>query len=154
MPGPLYLRAVKLLGRRLKIPGDHKPPRVGRSNGVIENALIAARSERASPRLYSRGAALSPDAAEPGDLSVHQAQLLMMRRPENVYVKIQRRRRDIGTAMSVMRRIALRRPLALPHLPDDMIIGDPSGFDLCTVEKVAQPLSAFADNSAHAGSSD
>jgi len=78
----------------------------------------------------------------------------MMRRPENVYVKIQGRRRDIGAAMSVMRGIALRRPLALPRLPDDMMIGDPSGFDVRAVEKVAQPLSAFTDNSAHAGSSD
>jgi hypothetical protein len=29
-----------------------------------------------------------------------------------------------------------------------MMIGDPSGFDVRAVEKVTQPLSAFADNSA------
>ena len=41
MPGSFNLRAVRLLGRRLKVPGDHKLPGVGGSYGSIENALIA-----------------------------------------------------------------------------------------------------------------
>jgi hypothetical protein len=59
----------------------------------------------------------------------------MIRRPEDVDVKIEGRRRDVGAAMGVMRRIALRRPVALACLPDDMIIGDPSGLDMRAVEK-------------------
>jgi hypothetical protein len=49
----------------------------------------------------------------------------------------------------VMRGIALRRPIALAGLPDDMIVGDPSSFDVAAVEKDSQPLSAFGDRSAH-----
>ena len=41
MPGPFNLRAVGLLGRGLKIPGDHKLPGVGFGDSVIENALVA-----------------------------------------------------------------------------------------------------------------
>jgi hypothetical protein len=55
--------------------------------------------------------------------------------------------------MSVMRGIASRRPFALARLPDDMIIADPSGFDMRAVKKDPKPLSAFGDNSAHVGSS-
>ena len=52
--------------------------------------------------------------------------------------------------MSVMRGIAFRRPIGLARLPDDVMIGDPSGFDVRAVEKAtSQPLAAFADNSAH-----
>jgi hypothetical protein len=52
----------------------------------------------------------------------------------------------------VMRGIALRRPIALAGLPDDVIVGDPTGFHMRAVEKDSQPLSAFANNSAHVSS--
>jgi hypothetical protein len=51
--------------------------------------------------------------------------------------------------MSVMRGIAFRRPVGLAGLPDDMMIGEPSGFDIRAVEKIAEPLTAFAYDSAH-----
>ncbi len=68
----------------------------------------------------------------------------MVRRPQDVDVEIERPRRDIGAAMRVMRGIALRWPIALASLPDDMIIGDPSGLDVRAIEKDPQPLPAFA----------
>ena len=37
--------------------------------------------------------------------------------------------------MRVMRGIALRRAIALAGLPDDVIVGDPSGFHMRAVEK-------------------
>jgi hypothetical protein len=77
----------------------------------------------------------------------------MFRWAEDVYVEIEGRRCNIRAAMSVMRGIAFRRPFALARLPDDMVIGDPSGFDMRAVEKDSKPLSAFADNSAHFGPS-
>ena len=76
----------------------------------------------------------------------------MMGRSEDVYIEIERRRRNIGAAVSVMRGIALRRPIALAGLPDDVIVGDPSGFHVRAVEKDTQPLSTFANDSAHVGS--
>jgi hypothetical protein len=54
--------------------------------------------------------------------------------------------------MGVTRGVAFRRPVALACLPDDMIIGDPSGFDVGTVEKDPQPLSTLADNTVHINS--
>jgi hypothetical protein len=54
--------------------------------------------------------------------------------------------------VSVVRGIALRRPIALAGLPDDVIVGDPSGFHVRAVEKDTQPLSTFANDSAHVGS--
>jgi hypothetical protein len=68
-------------------------------------------------------------------LRVRQAQLLMIRRPEDVDVEIEGHRRDIGTAMRVMRGVAFRRPVALACLPDNMMIGDPSGFDVVPSRK-------------------
>jgi hypothetical protein len=56
--------------------------------------------------------------------------------------------------MCVMRRIALRRPIPLARLPDNMIIGDPSGFDMGAVEKDPEPPAALANDIAHTGSSD
>ena len=76
----------------------------------------------------------------------------MIRRPEDVYVEIEGHRRDIGTAMGVTRGVAFRRPVVLACLPDDMIIGDPSGFDVGTVEKDPQRLSTLADNTVHINS--
>jgi hypothetical protein len=127
MPGPLYLCAVGLLGRRLKIPGDHQLSRIGGVNRVVENAVLPAHPQRGPARLPSRGATLVP-SAEPGDLRVRQTQLRMIRRPEDVYVEIEGRRRDIGAAMRVMRRVAFRRPVGLACLPDDMMIGEAIGF--------------------------
>jgi hypothetical protein len=37
--------------------------------------------------------------------------------------------------MRMMRGIALREPIALAALPDDMIVGDPSGFDVVPSRK-------------------
>jgi hypothetical protein len=51
--------------------------------------------------------------------------------------------------MSVMRGIAFRWPVGLACLPDDMMIGEPSGFNMCAVEKISQPLAALTDDSAH-----
>jgi hypothetical protein len=152
MPGQLYLRAVGLLGRRLKIPGDHQLSRIGGSYRVVENSIVPAHPQGGPARLLSRGATLVPVAAEPADLRVRQTQLPMIRRPEDVDVQIEGRRRDIGTTMRVMRGVAFRRPVALAGLPDDMMIGDPSGFDVGTVEKDPQPLSSFADNAVHISS--
>jgi hypothetical protein len=148
----LYLCAVGLLGRRLKIPGDHQLSRIGGGYRVIENSVVPAEPKRGPVRLPSRRATLVPVAGEPADLRVRQMQLLMIRRPEDVDVEIEGRRRDIGTSMGVMRGVALRRPVALACLPDDMIIGDPTGFDVGTVEKDPQPLSSFANNIVHISS--
>ena len=46
MPGPVKFRAVRQFGRRLKISGDHQLTRVGRGDGVVENALVSARAQR------------------------------------------------------------------------------------------------------------
>ena len=141
MPGQLYLCAVGLLGWPLKIPGDHQLSRIGGGYRAVENSIVPAHPQRGPARLLNRGTTLGPVAAEPADLRVRQTQLPMMRRTEDVDVEIEGRRRDIGTAMGVMRGVAFRRPVALACLPDDMIIGDPSGFDVGTVEKDPQPLS-------------
>jgi hypothetical protein len=80
-------------------------------------------------------------------------QFPMMGRPEEVDVEIESGRRNIGAAMRMMRGIALRGPIALAGLPDDMIVGDPSGFDVGAVEKDSQPLSSFAGRCASVCSS-
>jgi hypothetical protein len=149
MPGFLYLGAVGLLDRWLKIPADHQLSRIGGGYRVVENSVVPAHPQRGPARLLSRGATLVPVAAEPGDLRIRETQLPMIRRSKDVDVQIEGRRRDIGTAMGVMRGVAFRRPVALTCLPDDMKIGDPAGFDVGTVEKDPQSLSSFADNAVH-----
>ena len=88
MPGQLNLRTIRLLCRRLKIPGDDEPSRIGDGNSPIENTIVAACPERVPPRLCGRGAALGSASGEPRDLSIRQAQLFAIRRSENIYVKI------------------------------------------------------------------
>jgi hypothetical protein len=145
--------AVRLFGGRLKVSGDHELPGIGCGNGVVENACFAACPQSAPSRIRGGRPGIAPGALEPADLRVRQMQLPMMGRPEDVDVEIEGRRRDIGAAMRVVRGIALRRPIALAGLPDDMIVGDPSGFDVGAVEKDSQPLAAFANRCAHVSSS-
>jgi hypothetical protein len=55
MPGQLYLCPVGLLGRRLKIPGDHQLSRIGGGYRVLESSVVPAHPQRGPARTDRHG---------------------------------------------------------------------------------------------------